>query len=448
MKELPGAMQAVRALALLMAALLAGCSRYPLPEIGAIVEQGAEGETIVLAPAGTVEVAAFAMSGPDRAVACLRDATTGRFAPWTLDLARRTWKQEGDPWFDYPLGVAADDAGRILVIDSARGAVVMGAGSRGRKMKLDELVRAAIPDGSGGWWLGGIFEAGGARHLAAHLQRGRITGHAVPAPETAWLGDSGGEFVGLVRRDGNLLATSMASCGIEGTESPFVPFETEDPGLLTACAPDGGPDRRDPDRDWIMKHDLPMQLLDAGDEFVVVLRRRLRSGWTLLTFDAGGRRTRRTDLPWEWNVRGGNASWTVIERNDLALPGQPARLALWSTGALLATPEHAGAAPVADPSTARRIDAMPGTHDALLVVDGRRCIGDALAETAQAGAEGRLGTGQRTLLVLGVPTAEAALKRADSLRRQAAIAPEVLFLPEGRLPDGMLAAIAVLPAVD
>jgi hypothetical protein len=240
----------------------------------------------------------------------------------------------------------------------------------------------------------------------------------------------------------------MASCGIEGAEAPFARFDAEDPGLLTACAPDGGPDRRDPDRDWNMKHDLPIRIFDAGEELVVVLRRRLRSGWTLLAFDASGRRTRRTDLPWEWNVLGGNAAWIVIERHDLERPGQPARLALWTTDALLDAPEHAGAASVVAHATARRIAGMPPAHDALLVVDGRRCIGDALAETAQAGAEGRLGTAQRTLLVLGVPSEDAALKRADSLLRQAAIAPEVLFWPEGRLADGMLGAVAVLPAVD
>src|SRR6185369_327593 len=136
----------------------------------------------------------------------------------------------------------------------------------------------------------------------------------MPGPDVSWLGEPGSEFTGLLRRPREVLASSVGSCDVlrwnmvSGETTRAADIDAGDPDLRLACK-----DRELTLGDvefgeWLGGRDTPVMLFDLGDSYMVDIRRAQRAGWTLIEFDASGRRLSRIDLPWEAVPLGANKS--------------------------------------------------------------------------------------------------------------------------------------------
>lgn len=203
-----------RLVALVALALVACSCGGEGPEIAATVTVGMDGERIVEAPAGVVEIAAFAPAGPDGAAAAFRDASSGSYSVWRLDMAHMTWRRQSERLFKYPVAMAADARGILLVLPNRTSlAVVLREGRVASETEIPGLPRAAVAKADGSWWLAGLLPKEGRPHLAARMDGDEVVEFAFPAPAQPWMewGHTVG-FTGLAVRPDRLFATSPGSC--------------------------------------------------------------------------------------------------------------------------------------------------------------------------------------------------------------------------------------------
>jgi len=455
-----------RRLPLLVALLFAACSREaPLQSPPGETDPAVEPRSYIIeGPPGTLDDSCFQLLG-SRALVALRDAPTGQFAAWELDVDAGSWTRLTPPRFRYPTAIAGGDDGALLVVDAGVRVFLATWWEAGqeRSVELDGIARSALRDEEGrGWWLAGAF---GERwqHLAAHLDRNGSLRFGPASRNEDLLRESGLEFTGMAAAPRGFVLATPTECSLlawAGDASERVswgaPLDELLPGRELSCNAAG--DSRasiDAGSARATTLDTPIALFSHGDGYLLSVRRAERAGWTLVELDRSGARIGAVELPWRHAPRAIDTNRAILDRADLDSPGEPGHHEVIATRSLLSgarAASLAGLEPEAEPFEVRvhdRSTEEAALETRVLLVDRHRCVGDVQVAVDRALLAAGEPPGRYRLAAMGAAKPADVIGLAEAIGRHVPLERILLDwrtpVPEGASPIGPGVYVLDLP---